>query len=299
MPFRLGTRGSPLALVQAEAVRAALLAAQPEAQVEITIIRTEGDRVTDRALAEIGGKGLFTEAIEQGLLNGSIDIAVHSMKDVPTTLPGGLTIGAYLEREDPRDVLIGATCIEALPAGAGVGTASMRRRAQLLAKRPDLRVELLRGNVQTRLRKLEEGLVDATLLAFAGLRRLGLGHVGTPLSIEAMLPAVSQGAIGVECRADDSIIHKLLTHVDHAPTRLCVEVERAMLLALDGSCRTPIAGLAELHGDEVRLAGLVASPDGSHLVTERATARIADARRMGFELGTTLRLQADPSWFEP
>lgn len=300
LPLRVGTRGSPLALAQARLVRAALLAAEPslgDAAVEIVVVSTQGDRIQDRTLAEIGGKGLFTEEIEAGLLQGSLDLAVHSMKDMPTLLPEGLVISAVLPRADPRDALIarGPCSIAELPRGAVVGTASLRRHAQLAAVRPDLVVVPLRGNVQTRLRKLEAGDVQATLLAMAGLIRLGLeGVVSKALEPEEMLPAVAQGAIGIECRADDAPVLELLARVNHAPTLACITAERAFLGALDGSCRTPIAALAELEGAGIRLRGLVASPDGRAVGRIEARGAVADCAALGAATGAELRARLGP-----
>jgi hydroxymethylbilane synthase len=268
-PLRVGTRGSRLALIQTDAVRAALAAAHPDlaapGAIEVETIRTTGDRVTDRPLAEIGGKGLFAKEIEAALLERRIDIAVHSMKDVETRLPDGLEITCMLPREDPRDALLASSArsIDELAQGAVVGTASVRRRAQLLARRPDLEITLLRGNVPTRIDKLERGEVDAAILAVAGLRRLGLAD--RPMAVLApdeMLPSVGQGAIGIEHRADDARIRDLLRPINHDDTFWCVSAERAMLAGLDGSCRTPIAGLAERHGTTMYLKGLIARPDG-------------------------------------
>ncbi len=249
--LRLGTRGSPLALAQANEVRARLIAAHPELAaedaVEIVAITTTGDKIQDRTLAEIGGKGLFTKEIEEALLAGRIDAAVHSMKDVPTWLPEGLEISTILPREDPRDALFstGGQDLAGLPAGSVVGTASLRRQAQVLLARPDLRVVPLRGNVQTRLRKLAEGQVDATLLAMAGLKRLGKsGEVSAVLAPEVMLPAVAQGAIGIEVRGDDASTRDTLAALDDADSAIRVAAERACLAVLDGSCRTPIAAFA-------------------------------------------------------
>jgi hydroxymethylbilane synthase len=295
LPLRIGTRGSPLALAQATLVREALAAlspalAEPEA-VEVEVIKTTGDRVTDRLLAEIGGKGLFTKEIEEALLAGTIDLAVHSMKDMPTWLPEGLVMAAMLPRADPRDALIAdrVRSIADLPHGALVGTASLRRAAQLLAARPDLRVTPLRGNVQTRLRKLAEGEVAATFLAVAGLVRLGLESViSAPLSAEDMLPAAAQGAIGIEVRADDAAVLDLLAGIDHRATSIRVAAERAFLATLEGSCRTPIAALAELEGQEVRLRGLVARPDGSDLRRIERRGAVADAVELGGDTGAEL-----------
>jgi len=270
----IGTRGSPLALAQAEETRKRLIAAHPELDdgaIHIRVIRTSGDRIQDRTLAESGGKGLFTKEIEEALAEGSVDLAVHSMKDMPTQLPPGLIMAAYLPREDHRDGLLSLTptTLDALPVGSVVGTASLRRAAFLLHRRPDLQLVPLRGNVQTRMRKLEEGHVAATFLALAGLKRLGLSPDGlTPLSEEDMLPAVAQGCIGIECREDDARVLALLAPLDDAPTRRRIEAERLFLAMLDGSCRTPIAGLAEiLHDGMLRFRGAIARPDGSEMLS--------------------------------
>lgn len=294
--FVIGTRGSPLALAQAEMVRSALAAAVPELAeddaIRLEIVRTTGDRFLDRPLAEIGGKGLFTKEIEEALLDGRIDAAVHSMKDMPTRLPDGLVIGAYLPRGDVRDALVGPAVdgVDDLPEGALVGSASLRRVAQLLARRPDLRTTVLRGNVQTRIRKVREGVVTATLLAAAGLERLGLlGEARLLLPVDEMLPAVAQGAIGVECRANDSRTLEMLSRLDHLPTRRCVEAERIFLAGLDGSCRTPIAGLCTLQGELARFRGLVAAPDGSLVLRVERRAHLADAAAMAEEAARDLR----------
>ncbi len=303
--MRIGTRGSPLARKQTWLVCRALGEADPglaaPGALEVVVIRTTGDLVVDRPLAELGGKGLFCKELEAALLDRRIDLAVHSMKDLPTWLPAGLAIGAMLPRADPRDVLIaraGPCRIAGLPQAAVVGTVSLRRRAQLLARRPDLRMTTLRGNLDTRLRKLEAGEVDATLLARAGLDRLGLEPAGgTVLEIDEMLPAVGQGAIGVECRADDPV-RTLLQAIDHAPTSLCVAAERAMLAVLDGSCHTPIAGHAVLEQDRMRLCGLVARPDGRETHADVQVAAAADGERLGRELGHVLRARAGPGFFD-
>src|SRR5215510_6459774 len=269
-PIRIGTRGSPLALVQARMVGDARASAHADLRgaddIQIVPIKTTGDAVQDRRLMEIGGKGLFTKEIEEALLAGRIDCAVHSMKDMQTWLPDGLAIGAMLAREDARDALFAktGTRIAELPRGAVVGTASLRRQAQLLALRPDLKIVALRGNVETRLRKLAAGEAEATLLAVAGLRRLGLLDKATAIvAFDEMLPAVGQGAIGVEMRADDAGMRALLAPLDHAPTTQCVAAERACLAELDGSCRTPIAAYGELTGGaRIRLRSLIAMPDG-------------------------------------
>jgi hydroxymethylbilane synthase len=306
--LRIGTRGSPLALVQAEMVRAALIAAHPalagggtKDRVEIVTIRTTGDKVQDRTLAEIGGKGLFTKEIEEALLEGRIDLAVHSMKDMPTFLPAGLEIAAMLEREDPRDALISpvASSIAGLPRGAVVGTASLRRQAQLLSLRPDLIVQPLRGNVGTRLEKLARGEAAATLLAIAGLKRLGREAAATAiLSPEEMLPAVAQGAIGIEIRTADSRVAALVRAIDHAPTAIAVAAERACLAELDGSCRTPIAAFAEISGTKLRLRALIALPDGSaaHRAEDSGAATLQGALALGGAIGRRLKALAGPGF---
>ena len=304
LPLRLGTRGSPLALAQARMVKAALAAAVPaladDAAIEIVVVSTQGDRVQDRTLAEIGGKGLFTEEIEAGLLAGTLDIAVHSMKDMPTALPDGLVINALLPRADPRDALIarGPRSVADLPRGAVVGTASLRRAAQLRAVRPDLEVVPLRGNVQTRLRKLDAGEVQATFLAMAGLIRLGLeAVVSAALAPEEMLPAVAQGAIGIECRAGDDAVLAALAQIGDAATMTRITAERAFLAVLDGSCRTPIAALAELDGDRLRLRGLVASPDGRAVERIEAEGTAAEAASLGLETGATIRARLGAGFY--
>jgi hydroxymethylbilane synthase len=302
--LRIGTRGSPLALAQAELTRATLLAAHPALAkdgIEILPIRTTGDKVQDRTLASIGGKGLFTKEIEEALLDGRVDLAVHSMKDMPTFLPDGLMIGAMLEREDPRDALISpiADSIAKLPQGAVVGTASLRRQAQVLRQRPDLVVQPLRGNVGTRLDKLARGEAAATLLALAGLKRLGRADAATAiLSLDEMLPAVAQGAIGIEVRGNDSRLRELVAAVDHAPTSIAVAAERAMLAVLDGSCRTPIAGYAAIDGAQMRLRGLIALPDGteSHRAEDSGNATFDGAVALGRALGERLKALAGPSF---
>ncbi len=309
--MRLGTRGSPLSLAQAGKVRDLILAIHPGLEVEIQTIRTSGDRFIERNLAEIGGKGLFTKEIDEALLDGAADIAVHSMKDVPTWLPPGLGIFCMPEREDPRDVFISpkAQGLGQLETGAVVGTASLRRKAQILHKRPDLEVVPLRGNVETRLEKLKRGEVDATLLALAGLKRLNLADgAGTVLAPEEMLPAVGQGALGVECREDDEYVRGLLAPLNHGPTMARVTAERAALEALDGSCRTPIAALAELEGSApeahgaatgtLTLRALVAKPDGSALFETSRRGPCAEACAMGKDAGEELRKTAGPGFFD-
>ena len=300
-PLRIGTRGSPLALRQANMVRSALLAAHPdlgEDDITIEVIRTSGDRIQDRALSTAGGKGLFTKEIEEALIAKTVDLAVHSMKDMPTVLPDGLGIVAILEREDPRDVLVGATSIAAIPQQALIGTASLRRQAILLNRRPDLRVTLFRGNVETRLRKIAEGQVDATLLALAGLKRLGLTeHIGGIIGIDEMLPAVAQGAIGIECRLDDLATRQRIAPLDHPESAICVAAERALLAALDGSCRTPIAAHAVLDGVTLNLRAQIVTPDGTEALETSRTGSVADAVRIGDDAGAELKGRAGPHFF--
>ena len=295
--MRIGTRGSRLALWQAQAVRAALSAAhrRPSGEFEIVVIRTTGDRITDRALLEAGGKGLFTKEIEEALLDRSIDLAVHSAKDVPTWLPDGLALAAYLEREDVRDALIGgaAATLADLPQGARLGTASLRRQALVKRVRPDIEVALLRGNVPTRLRRVEEGDYDATLLALAGLKRLGLdAHATELLDLDRFPPACGQGAIVIECRADDTATRALLAPVDHAPTAAALACERAFLRSLDGSCRTPIAGLARVEDGVLRFSGLLLSPDGAEWCEAAESGPVEDAEAIGLAAGAAVRGRA-------
>ena len=295
--LRIGTRGSPLALAQARQVRARLAQAHgldPE-RIALEVIRTTGDRVRDRPLAEVGGKGLFTKEIEEALAAGAVDLAVHSAKDMPTVLPDGLIIAATLPREDPRDVFISrkATTLHDLPAGASVGTASLRRQALVKRLRRDLNVVPFRGNVETRLRKLDAGEVDATLLALAGLKRLGLAAAATSiLSVDEFLPAVGQGIIAIETRVADTRVHELLGAINDRDSAAALICERAFLAVLEGSCRTPIAGHAAISGGRLEFRGLIAKPDGSaHLDSARAGA-LADAARLGAEAGSELRSRA-------
>jgi hydroxymethylbilane synthase len=294
--LRLGTRGSPLALAQAHETRDRLIAAFPDLgapdAVSIVVISTAGDRIQDRALLEAGGKGLFTKEIEQALLDGAIDIAVHSLKDAPTDQPAGLTFAAFLPREDHRDAWISpkAAHPSLLPPGAVVGTASLRRQAFLLMQRPDLRVAPLRGNVETRLRKLAEGRMDATLLAMAGLRRLGLADQATAvLEPETMLPAVAQGVIALQVRAADADTQHHACALDCPVTASRAKAERAMLARLDGSCRTPIAGLALAAQGGLFLRGIVIRPDGKQWLMSARTGGQADAERLGDDLGRELK----------
>jgi hydroxymethylbilane synthase len=301
-PLRIGSRGSPLALAQARQVRAGLMAAHSldENATEIVIIRTTGDQIQDRTLAEAGGKGLFTKEIEEALARGEIDLAVHSAKDVPTWLPDGLVLVGCLEREDVRDVFVSrkAESVQALPRGAMVGTASLRRQALVKRMRPDLNVVPFRGNVETRLRKLNDGEVDATLLALAGLKRLGLADVATALlSLDQFPPAVGQGAITIEAREDDARIRDLLGAVAHADTTTAVECERAFLAALDGSCRTPIAGLAQIQGDRLLFRGLIIRPDGSEVHETTREGTRADTAAIGADAGQELKHRAPADFF--
>ena len=300
--LRIGTRGSPLALLQAEEVRDKLLAAHDLApdDIEIVVIKTTGDRVQDRPLAEIGGKGLFTKEIEDGLYDGSLHMAVHSMKDMPAELPAGLIIDCLLTREDVRDGFISPHhgSISELPEGAVVGTSSVRRQAQLRRLRPDIEIVQFRGNVQTRLRKLEQGVASATFLACAGLNRLGRSDLITaPISPDEMLPAVAQGAIGVEVRADDSVTRDLLKPLNDEATEVTVTAERAYLGVLDGSCRTPMAGLAEISGERLRLRASVLSMDGSRCFETERNGPVGDAAEMGRDAGEELKAEAGPDIF--
>jgi hydroxymethylbilane synthase len=302
-PFRIGTRGSPLALAQASETRARLMAAHslPEDAFAIEVISTSGDRIQDRPLSEAGGKGLFTKEIEEALLAGRIDIAVHSSKDMPTLLPVGLELAAFLPREDPRDAFIGraASSLGGLPEGATVGSSSLRRQALIRRRRPDISVVPFRGNVQTRLRKLDEGLADATILAYAGLHRLGLEHIVTDLmAIDDFPPAPGQGAICIEARTGDVRAASMLAAINHRETALALACERAFLAALDGSCRTPIAGHARVDGEKLEFHGLIVTPDGvtAHEVARRGSAD--EAARLGRLAGETVRGRAGTRFFD-
>jgi hydroxymethylbilane synthase len=297
--LRIGTRGSPLALAQSEEVRGRLGALDAALALEVEVIRTTGDAILDQPLAEIGGKGLFTKEIDTALLEGGIDLAVHSMKDVPTEVAPGTVIACVLKREDPRDAWISRHDggLDGLPAGAVVGTASLRRGAQVLHRRPDVTVVPLRGNVGTRLDKVSRGEVDATLLALAGLKRLGRAEAASAvLATTDMLPAVAQGAIGIACRADDEAMLARLAGLDHGPTHSAVLAERAMLARLEGSCRTPIAALAEIQGETLALRGLVATPDGTMLYETADSAAVADAVALGTRVAETLLDLAGPDF---
>ncbi|MEB8387466.1 hydroxymethylbilane synthase [Rhodobacteraceae bacterium KMM 6894] len=306
-PLKLGTRGSPLAVAQAVETRARLMAAfdLPEAAFEIVVIKTTGDDraliATDTPLKELGGKGLFTREIEQALLTGGIDIAVHSMKDMPVLQPEGLTLDTYLPREDVRDAFVSphAATLADLPAGAVVGSSSLRRRAQVKVAYPHLELVEFRGNVQTRLKKLDDGVAACTFLAMAGLIRLGRPEVATAaMEPEDMLPAVAQGAIGIERRGDDNRAAQMLEAIHHAPTGHGLAAERAFLAALDGSCETPIAGLAELNAGTLRLRGEVLRPDGSESLKDDRTAPVEDGAELGRAMAADLLTRAGPGFFD-
>ncbi|MEM6385936.1 MAG: hydroxymethylbilane synthase [Pseudomonadota bacterium] len=300
-PLRIGTRGSPLALAQAHETRARLASAFAlvEEAFEIVVIKTTGDKVLDRPLSEIGGKGLFTKEIEEALLDESIDIAVHSMKDMPVDQPHGLSLDCYLPREDVRDAFLtlDGGALADLPLGTVVGTSSLRRKSQLLHKRPDLKIVEFRGNVQTRLKKLQDGVATGTFLAMAGLRRLGL----TDLPVKAiptheMLPAVAQGAIGIERRSNDARVAEMLEAICDRDTVARLKAERAFLKALDGSCQTPIAGLAELSDASVTLRGEILRTDGSEAVTGQLEGGLDDGVEMGRALAADLLTRAGPGF---
>ncbi len=302
--LRIGSRGSPLALAQANEVKLRLAAAcgLPPERIEIEVIRTTGDRIQDRPLADVGGKGLFTKEIEEALFSGAVDLAVHSAKDMSTILPHGLVLSAFLPREDARDAFIGrgGITLRDLPPGAVVGTASLRRQALIRRVRPDLRVVALRGNVETRLRKLDAGEVDATLLAVAGLKRLGLLSAVTELlGIEEFLPAVGQGAIAIETRADDAATLALVAKVNDPPTATALAAERAFLAVLDGSCRTPISGHAQVNAGLVRFRGMALKPDGSEAVEVVREGPAEAAAALGADGGRDLKSRAGAGFFVP
>jgi hydroxymethylbilane synthase len=300
--LRIGSRGSPLALVQAREVSRRLAAASGVAadRIEIKVIRTTGDAIQDRPLAEAGGKGLFTKEIEDALLSGAIDLAVHSSKDMPTLLPPGLVLSAFLPREDARDAFISrkANTLHALPPGAVVGTASLRRQALVKRLRPDLHIVPLRGNVETRLRKLESGEADATLLAVAGLKRLGLLSAATAiLEIDEFVPAVGQGAIGIETRVDDAATRSLVDNINDPDTATALAAERAFLAELDGSCRTPIGGHARVSAGLVRFRGIIVKPDGSEAFEVFREGRAENAAALGADAGRELKSRAGADFF--
>ena len=301
-PFKIGTRGSPLALWQAHEVRRCLMAAYslPETAFEIVVIKVTGDQILDKALKEIGGKGLFTREIEEALLDGGIDIAVHSMKDMPTMQPAGLILDCYLPREDVRDGFVSPAVagLMDLPQGATVGSSSLRRRAQLAHRRPDLKLVEFRGNVQTRMKKLEDGVALATFLAMAGLNRLGMAQHAKPIAVTEMLPAVAQGAIGVERRLADPRAEAMLAAIHHTPTGQQLAAERGFLARLDGSCETPIAGLAVLEGSTLWLRGEILRPDGTRVIAGELRGPVADAAAIGAALADQLLAQAGPGFFD-
>lgn len=306
-PLKIGTRGSPLALAQAYETRRRLGTAfdLPEEAFEVVVIKTTGDNRAmidaDRPLKEIGNKGLFTKEIEEAMLAGQIDIAVHSTKDMPVEQPDGLVLDTFLPREDVRDAFISARLqsIHDLPDGAVVGTSSLRRKAQLLNRRPDLNVVEFRGNVQTRLKKLADGIADCTFLAMAGIRRLDMSDVpATPISPDDMLPAIAQGTIGIERRSEDDRAAALLETIHHAETSQRLAAERALLAALDGSCETPIAGLAEVQNGRLRLRGEVLRPDGSEAISEEISGAVEDGPDMGRAMAATLLGKAGPGFFD-
>ena len=301
--IRIGTRGSALALAQAAEARARLMAAHGlhEDAFEIVVISTSGDRIQDRSLANAGGKGLFTKELEEALFDNRIDLAVHSSKDMPTVLPDGLEISAFLEREDVRDVFIGRSVrrLEDLPQGAKLGTSSLRRQALVLRMRPDLDVGIFRGNVQTRLRKLENGEAEGTLLALAGLRRLQMEDVASEvLPVERFPPALGQGAICIESRIGDERVRKLVDAIRHEETGIALACERAFLATLDGSCRTPIAGHATVEGSRLEFHGMILMPDGSQVHEIAAKGLVSAAARIGADAGARIRDKAGADFFE-
>lgn len=293
-PVRIATRKSPLALWQAEHVREQLIATHPGLEVELLTMSTQGDKILDTPLAKIGGKGLFVKELERALLDGEADIAVHSMKDVPVELPEGLHLPVILEREDPRDAFVSNNfaSFDELPEGARLGTSSLRRQCQLRALRPDLRILDLRGNVNTRLKKLDDDEYDAIILATAGLVRLGMGErITAALAPETSLPAIGQGAIGIECRENDPHIESLIAPLDHAVTHTCVAAERAMNTRLGGGCQVPIAGFAMFTGDTLHVRGLVGRTDGSELLRSEFFGHAEEAANMGTALAEELLAQ--------
>lgn len=302
-PLKIGTRGSLLALWQAHEVRRSLMVAfdLPLEAFEVVVIKVTGDQILDKALKEIGGKGLFTREIEEALLDGDIDIAVHSMKDMPVLQPEGLILDCYLPREDVRDAFISPLVgsLMDLPQGAVVGSSSLRRRAQLAHRRPDIQLVEFRGNVQTRMQKLQDGVAQATFLAMAGLNRLGMTHVARgPIEVTEVLPAVAQGAIGIERRLDDARGAEMLAAIHHIPTGQQLAAERAFLAALDGSCETPIAGLAVLEGNALWLRGEILRPDGSRVLTGARRGSVDDGAAMGRDLAAELLGQAGAGFFD-
>ncbi|KAL3942396.1 MAG: hypothetical protein SGBAC_003390 [Bacillariaceae sp.] len=306
-PLRIGTRGSPLAMAQAYETRRRLQEEFEELNedgaIEICVLKTQGDMILDKSLMELGGKGLFTKELDVALLGNEVDICVHSMKDVPTWLPDGTVLPCNLPREDTNDAFIykdgSVKTIEELPDNSVIGTASLRRQAQLMAKNPTLKCVNFRGNVQTRLRKLDDGVVDATLLAIAGLKRMDMDGCATSvLEWDEMLPAVAQGAIGIQCRSDDERALKYIDALNHPDTKVCVDCERAFLEALDGNCKTPIAGQAKVVDGKIEFRGLIAMPDGSQKFETSSSGEIADAKKIGLEAGEKLKAEAGDKFFE-
>lgn len=289
--LRIATRRSRLALWQAEHVAALLRQAHPGLVVELVPMVTEGDRILDRSLAEVGGKGLFIKELEVAMFEGRADLAVHSMKDVPAELPDGMVLAAVLERADPHDAFVSNrhATLASLPAGAKVGTSSLRRQCQIRHARPDLQILQLRGNVDTRLRKLDEGEYDAIILAAAGLKRLGLeARIASLVPSEASLPAVGQGVIGIECRGADTATCELVGALEHAATRSCLEAERAFARRLEGSCQSPVAGFAELAAGRLRFRGLVGAPDGTQVFADEVEGDPGRAAELGDGLAARL-----------
>jgi hydroxymethylbilane synthase len=292
--LKIATRKSPLAMWQAEHAAALLTRLHPDLAIEIVGMTTRGDKILDAPLAKVGGKGLFVKELEQGMLEGTADIAVHSMKDVPVDFPPGLHLAVIMDREDPLDAFVSNryATLDELPEGACVGTSSLRRQCQLAARRPDLRIEPLRGNVNTRLRKLDEGDYDAIILAAAGLKRLGFaGRIRAHITAEDSLPAIGQGAIGIECRSDDARVHALIEPLHHAATAERVRAERAMNAKLQGGCQVPIAGHAIHEGETLFMRGLVGTPDGSRILRAEGRASGAEAQALGERLADELLAQ--------
>lgn len=306
-PLRIGTRGSPLALAQAYETRKRLIENFPElgeeGALEICVMKTQGDMILDKSLMELGGKGLFTKELDTALLGNEVDICVHSMKDVPTWLPEGTILPCNLPREDTNDAFISKggeiKSIAELPDGAVIGTASLRRQAQIMAQNPTLKCVNFRGNVQTRLRKLDDGVVDATLLAIAGLKRMSMDDCATSvLEWDEMLPAVAQGAIGIQCRSDDEKSLKYIDALNHPDTKACVDCERSFLEALDGNCKTPIGGQARIIDGKIIFRGLIAMPDGSLKYETEMEGAIEDAKKIGKEAGEKLKAEAGDKFFD-
>jgi hydroxymethylbilane synthase len=306
-PVRIGTRGSPLAMAQAYETRRRLQENFPElcedGAIEICVLKTQGDMILDKSLMELGGKGLFTKELDVALLADEVDICVHSMKDVPTWIPDGTVLPCTLPREQTNDAFIykdgTVKRIEDLPDNSVIGTASLRRQSQLMAKNPTFKCVNFRGNVQTRLRKLDDGVVDATLLAIAGLKRMDMDGCATSvLDWDEMLPAVAQGAIGIQCRSDDERSLKYIAALNHVETKVCIDCERSFLEALDGNCKTPIAGQARIVDGKIQFRGLIAMPDGTQKFEVESSGEIADAMKIGREAGEKLKADAGDKFYE-